>query len=151
MKVTKHQIDSFLKARTIAIAGESIKDKKFGKTILGHLINKGYHVIPVNHFANTMDGSKCYPSINELPAYVESLLIVTPKEQTDHILKSAIKKGIKNIWVQQHSDTEQTIPIAQKHLHDIIHSQCIYLYAGHTKGYHKLHRGILQLFSPIAN
>lgn len=151
MKVTRHQIDSFLKARTIAIAGESMNDKKFGKTIFGHLANNGYHVIPIKYNTNRFNGYKCYPSVNDLPSDVESLLIATPKEQTDHILKSAINRGIKNIWIQQHANTKQTISIAKARQHDIIHSQCICLFASRTKGIHKLHKGILQLFNLIAN
>ncbi len=151
MKVTRQQIEDFLKAQSIAIAGVSSDERKFGRKVFDELINSGYQVLPINPNAGTINGHTCYSSVNELPNDTESLLIVTPKSQTDTVLKEAISKGIKNIWVQQFSNTENTIAIAEKYQQDIIHSKCIFMFAEPVKGFHKFHKKILQVVGRLPN
>ena len=97
MKVTKDQINSFFEGKKLAIAGVSRSTKKFGYQIFNALKEKNYSVIPINPNADIIDGEVCYKSISNLPSGVDSILIVTPKHETDTVLREAIKKGIKNI------------------------------------------------------
>ena len=90
MKVRRQQIDDFFKEKQIAIAGVSRKPKKFGSVVFRELVDKGYEVLPVNPNAEEIEGVACYKDVEALPDKVESLLIVTPKEQTDDLLRQGI-------------------------------------------------------------
>lgn len=149
MNVTKKEIENFLEPRKLAIAGVSRNNKKFGYAIFKNLLDKGYDVLPVNPNAQLIDGINCFKTVSELPADITSLLIVTPKAQTDSILREAINKGIKNIWVQQMSETEQTIKIAEEYEVEIIHNKCIFMFSEPVSGVHKFHRTILKLFGSL--
>ena len=149
MKVTKKDIEKFLEPRKLAIAGASRNPKKFGHGIFIELLNKGYEVIPVNPHANEINGVKCYHKVSEIPDDVKSLLIVTPKEETDGVLREAINKGITNIWVQQMSETEDTIKIAEEYQVDVIYKKCIYMFAEPVAGFHKFHRTIVRIFGGL--
>jgi len=151
MTTTKQQIDTFFKSEYFAIAGVSRNEKKFGRKVYDELLRNNYKVVPINPLTKEINGSTCYPSVDELPNHIESLLILTPKVQTDQILKQAINKDIKNIWVQQFSNTNETLRIAQQHNQDIIHSQCIFMYAEPVKGFHKFHRTIVKVFGKLPN
>ena len=120
MKVTKEQINSFIDGNTIAIAGVSRSSKKFGHQVFSELKKKGYNVIPINPHAENIEGESCYKTVKDLPDNIDSLLIVTPKSETDGTLREAIQKGIKNIWVQQMSDTKETLRIAEEYQKEII-------------------------------
>ena len=148
MKVTKAQIEAFLEPKKLAIAGVSRNEKKFGFQIFKELLDKGYDVIPINPKAELINNVKVLPDIEALPPDVESLLIVTPKKQTDTILKKAISKGIKNIWVQQMSETNDTIKIAEEYQKEIIYNKCIYMFA-EPKGFHKFHKTIMKIFGKL--
>ncbi|MBR8535039.1 CoA-binding protein [Carboxylicivirga sediminis] len=151
MTVTKQQIDDFLKAQSIAIAGVSTDERKFGRKVFDELVKSGYQVLPINPNTNNINGHVCYQSVNELPEHTESLLIITPKNETDKVLKEAINKGIKNIWVQQFSNTENTIAIAEEYQQEIIHSKCIFMFAEPVKGFHKFHKQLLKVFGRLPN
>lgn len=149
MKIAKSQIDAFLSAGSIAIAGVSSDDKKFGRIVYNELKKKGYDVLPVNPNGAIIDGIQCYGDVTELPDEVESLLIITPQTETDRVLEKAINKGIKNIWVQQFSDTSDTLKVAEEYNREIIHKKCIFMFAEPVTGFHKFHRTLLGLLGRL--
>jgi uncharacterized protein len=151
MKVKKEQISNFFESKTIAIAGVSRNEKKFGNAVFKELRKKDFEIIPINPNVAEIDGLKCYSSIELLPIGVDSLLIVTPKKETDSVLRQAINKGIKNIWVQQMSETEATLKIAEEYQKEIIYNKCIFMFAEPTAGFHKFHRTILKVFGRLYN
>jgi uncharacterized protein len=151
MKVSKQLIDNFYSGKRIAIAGVSRNPKKFGYQVFNELVNKGFDILPINPKAETINNINCYPEVESLPADVESLLILTPKDQTDDILRKAINKGIKNIWVQQMSETSNTLKIAEEYQKEIIHHKCIFMFAEPVHSIHKFHRTLVKIFGGMPN
>ena len=146
MKVTKKAIENFFEPRKMAIAGVSRNPKKFGHVLFKELSEKGIEILPINPKTEEINGVKCYKSVAELPADIKSILIVTPKEETDAILREAINKGIPNIWVQQMSETEETMKIAEEYQVEIIYKKCAFMFAEPIKSFHKFHRTLVKLF-----
>jgi uncharacterized protein len=149
MKVTKQQITNFLEGKRLAIAGVSRDPKKFGYLVFKDLTKNGFTVLPINPKSELIDGIKCFKSVSELPKDVESLLIMTPKHMTDDTLREAISRGIKNIWVQQMSETKDTLKIAEEYQKEIIFGKCIYMFAEPVPGFHKFHRTLVKLFGAL--
>ncbi len=149
MPVSKAQITKFLQSDSIAIAGVSRNTKKFGRMLFDELQKRGYNVIPINPSTKEINGQKCYRNVNELPDYIDALLITTPKTETDKILVNAINKGITNIWVQQHSNTKETELLAEKHGQEIISKKCMMMFAQPVKGIHHFHRSLTGIFGQL--
>lgn len=149
MKASKDQISSFFNSDSIAIAGVSRNKKKFGRMVYEELKQKGYNVLPVNPSTSQINDETCYASINNLPGNIDSVLIATPRDQTDKVLKQAINKGIKNIWVQQFSNTKETIEIAEEYGKEIIYKKCVYMFAEPVIGIHKFHQTLTKLFGRL--
>lgn len=149
MKIRKEQISNFFEPKKLAIAGVSRNEKKFGNVIFKELRNKEFDVIPINPNVDEIQGVKCYRTIEDIPTDIDSLLIITPKKQTDTVLKLAIQKGIKNIWVQQMSETENTLKIAEEYNKEIIHHKCVFMFADPVAGVHKFHRAISKILGKL--
>jgi predicted CoA-binding protein len=149
MKVRKAQIDSFLEKKKLAVAGVSRNEKKFGHVIFKELSKKGYEVLPINPNSDSIGNTPCYPDVESLPKDVDSILIATPKFNTDEILRSSINRGIKNIWVQQASNTKDTLSIAKEYDVEIIHDKCIFMFTEPIQGFHKFHRTINHIFGAL--
>jgi hypothetical protein len=113
------------------------------------LKKNGYDVYPVNPRATDIDGGKCFATVTDLPADVRHLLILTPKKDTDAVLREAINKGITNIWVQQMSETAETIKIAEEFNVELIYKKCIYMFAEPVSGLHKFHRTLVKIFGKL--
>jgi uncharacterized protein len=145
---TAKQIDDFLSARPIAMAGVSRNPKKFGYVAFKELREKGLDLIPVNPGATEINGIKAYNSVATLPDGIKSLLIMTPKPQTASVVREARAKGIKNIWIQQMSDTPEAILELEGSGINVITKECIMMFHNPT-GLHKFHRRIKQFFGRL--
>jgi predicted CoA-binding protein len=148
--ITHAQIDAFFSVDTIAVAGVSRNPKKFGNIIFRTISDKKkYRVLPVNPAVDEIEGQKCYRDIASLPDAVHSIVLVTPKNKTAEALKSAIAKGIKNIWIQQHTETPEAIRIASESGLNVIFKKCIIMFTEPVAGFHRFHRNMMKFFGRL--
>ncbi len=139
-------IHSFLETREFAVAGVSRDPKKFGRRVYEHLRENGYQIYPVNPNAELLNGEKCYRSIAELPAEVDRIYIVTPADQTAESVRQSLDRGIRNIWIQQRSESPEAIDLINGREVNLIHNECIFMFAEPVKGGHAFHRFFSRLF-----
>jgi uncharacterized protein len=149
MRATKQMIQSFFEPKKIAVAGVSRSTKKFGGAVYKELTEKGFEVIPVNPNTDSLYGVTCFPSVSALPSGIESLLIVTSKKQTLEVLKEAVSKGIRNIWIQQMSETTDTVEYMQSNNLSVIMKECILMHSEPVSSIHKFHRTIKKIFGRL--
>ncbi len=139
-------VQSFLEPKEMAICGVSRNTRKFGRVVYDSLKEKGYKLYPVNPNTTKIDSDSCFRDVSELPVHVQYLYIVTPKSQTKEVIEKAIGKGIKNIWIQQMSETPDAIELAETNNINLIYKQCIFKFAEPVTGVHKFHRFMNKLF-----
>ena len=144
--ITKKKIDDFLKNKKLAIVGVSRAPKSFSREVYRELRKRGYELLAVNPYAEEIEGDRCYKNIEDLPPDAGNILIVTPKKETDQVLRSAINRGFTNIWVQQMSETADTIRIAEEFNVELIHNKCIFMFTEPISGIHNFHRTIMKIF-----
>ena len=143
---TLSSIQSFLETKEFAIAGVSRNPKKFGRHVYEHLKDNGYKIYPVNPNMEDINGETCYKSIQDLPENVDRIFIVTPARETEESVRLSLEKGIRNIWIQQRSDTPQALDLLKDQQVNLIHNKCIFMFADPVSGPHKFHRFINKLF-----
>ncbi len=146
MKATRASIDAFLAGRKVAVAGVSRDPKKFGHIVFRQLRERGFEVFPVNPGTDTIDGIPCFRSVSALPLNVHSLIILTPKKQTREVVAEALAKGIDNIWIQQMSDTPESLALARSQPVNLVAGECILMHIDPVTGIHKFHRALKKLF-----
>ena len=146
----RNTIDEILAHKKIAIAGVSRDPRKFGNVLYCTLKNKGYDVYPINPSADNIDDCTCYHKVSDLPMEVKDLLIATAVKDTDDVIKEAIDKGIKNIWIQNGSETASAIKMAQDNHINLVTGACFLMYA-EPKGFHKLHQVVAKMFGKYEN
>ena len=139
----------FDKQKSIAVAGVSQNPKKFGRIVYDDLKKKGYKLIPINPHSNKIGDDECIKSITELSKDVDRLIIITPKNKTDVLLYEASLKEIKYVWIQQMSQTKESITIAKQLNLNVIINQCVFMFAEPVQGIHKFHKGIKRLFGGL--
>lgn len=144
--VTLNQINNFLAPRKLAIAGVSRNPKKFGGYVFNELKQKGFQLYPVNPNAEEIQGEKCFKSLEELPADVSRLLILTAKSETEAVAEAAAKKGFEMVWVQQTSDTPEALKTLNDARIQVIANKCIMMFAAPVKGGHAFHRFFVKAF-----
>jgi predicted CoA-binding protein len=142
---TLKQINEFLDSQPIALVGASRNPKKFGYTAFKELKEKGMKIIPVNPQAVEILGEKSYPSVKMLPPEVQSIIVFTKKDKTASVIRDAKEKGIKQIWIQQMSDSKEALNELKDSGINVITGQCILM---HFKPHsiHKFHGSLKKFF-----
>jgi predicted CoA-binding protein len=138
-------IEEFIAAGPIAMVGVSRNPKKFGQMAFKELKDKGLNIIPVNPGAEEILGIKAYPDVIALPSEVKGVVIMTKKDQTVAVIKQVKAKGIKNLWIQQSSDSKDAIKELEGSGINFITGECILMhYKPHS--IHKFHKAFLKFF-----
>ena len=142
---TLKQINEFLESQPIAMVGASRNPKKFGYTAFKELKEKGMKIIPVNPQADEILGEKSYPNVKMLPPEVQSIIVLTKKDQTASVIRDAKERGIKQIWIQQMADTKEALDELKDSGINFISGECILMhYKPHS--IHKFHGSLKKLF-----
>jgi uncharacterized protein len=142
---TLKQINQFLENQPIAMVGVSRNPKKFGYAAFKELKEKGMKIIPVNPEADEIMGEKSYRNVGALPEDVKGIIVMTKKNQTASVVKEALAKGIKEIWIQQMADSKEAISELKGSDINYITGQCILMhYKPHS--IHKFHGNLKKFF-----
>ena len=124
----KHREDiaRFLQAKKIAVVGASTQRNKFGNKVLRCYMEHNYDVIPVNPGVDEIEGLPCVASVAELPPEVEALSIITPPSVTLEVVKQAISKGIKHVWMQPGAEGAEAVALClQNDINTIADGSCL--------------------------
>lgn len=142
---TLKQIGEFLDSEPLALVGVSRNPRKFGFTAFKELRDKGMNVIPVNPFADRLYNSDVFHDINSLPENIRGLIIMTKKEATAGIIKDALAKGIKQIWIQQGSESSDALTELDASDANYVIKQCILMHYK-PNSIHKFHGKLKKFF-----
>jgi len=143
--VTLKQIEEFLSSEPIAMVGVSRNPKKFGFAAFKELKEKGMKIIPVNPHAEEILGVKVFPNIKSLPAETKGLVVMTQKSKTAIVIREAKNKGIKQIWIQQMSQSPEALQELKDTDINYISGECILMYYK-PHSFHKFHRALKKFF-----
>lgn len=138
-------IKNFIESKRIAIVGVSQSNSKFGNSVYRELKGKGYDVVPVHQTMEIFDQDRCYKNIQSIDPKVDGVLINVKKENVKSILDDAHQAGTKKIWLQQGSETHETVKYGQELGMNIVSGHCIMMYAEPVKSVHAFHRWIWRL------
>lgn len=116
----------------------SRSEKKFSYSLYKSLKSKGYQLFAVNPNTDRIDEEYFYGNIQSLPQKVNGVVIVVPPNQTEKVVMEAAA-GINHIWIQQGAESEQAIDFCKKNGINVIHNQCILMFA-EPSFLHKCHR-----------
>ena len=113
MSVFNPKIREFLNGNKFAVAGASEDREKYGNKVLRAYLQNELNVVPVNPHSETIEGRPVASSLIQIPDEVDSVSIVTPPNVTELVVKQAIAKGVRNIWMQPGAESNQAIQLAE--------------------------------------
>ena len=142
-------IEAFVQNKRLAVVGVSRSGKKFGNIALKELKQRGYEVYSIHPQAQEIDGEQCYPSLSAVQGKVDGVLVSVPPKQAVNVLNEAAAIGVKDIWLQQGSESSEVLAQAKKLGLSVISGKCILMYAPPVRGAHGLHRFVMKLIGQL--
>jgi len=137
---SKNAVDNFLTCKSIAVAGVSRNKRKFGYIVYAHLKENNYKVYPINPNVKEINSEKCYPNLAEIKEKIDGVILVVPPTQSVKVVREANELGIKNIWFQQVSSSEEAVKFCEGNNISFVRDECILMFAEPVKSIHKFHR-----------
>ena len=120
-------IKEFMAQKRFAVVGATTDTKKYGNEIFRNLTSRGYEVYPVNPRLKELEGTKCYPSLSDIPVKVDVVDFVVPPPVTEEIIKECKELGLDRIWLQPGSESEAAIDYCRENNMKVVHDVCVML------------------------
>lgn len=142
-------IQDFIQCKRIAVVGASRSGKKFGNAIYTELKQRGYQVFIVHPEAQEIDGNRCVHNLAALNGEVDGVVICVTPKQAAQVLREAVDAGIKQIWLQQGSDSTEVLQVARDLGVNPVVGKCILMYAQPVRSFHGWHRAFNKLIGQL--
>ena len=146
---TQKLVAEFLAQKKIAVVGVSRKKTKFGNAIYKELKEKGYRVYPVNPNMSTIENDICYPDLHSLPEKVDAVVFNISPAQTVKVLIDVKETGIKKVWLQQGSQSDEAIKFCEENGIDYVSNECVLMFAHPSAFIHRAHKWIWGVFGKL--
>ena len=108
----------------IAVVGATVNKEKFGYKVYKSVKGLGFTVYPVNPKYEEIDGDKCYSSLKDLPEKPDVVITVVPPRVTEKIVRQCKELGIKRVWMQPGSESEEAISYCRENGIKVVHHAC---------------------------
>src|SRR3990172_7564994 len=102
-------MEKFFDSPAFGVVGASTLREKYGNKVLRCYLQHGRKAVPVNPREKQIEGVPCAASVDALPADVKSISVITPPKVTEEVVEAAIKKGIRNVWMQPGAESAKAI------------------------------------------
>jgi len=95
--------------RVVAVVGLSRDPAKDSNAVASYLMGKGYRIIPINPYADTVLGERCYKSLSDAPERIQREIeivdVFRPSGDVPAIIEQAIEMrgrfgNPKVVWLQ---------------------------------------------------
>lgn len=146
---TRSAVREFLAQKKLAIAGVSRSGKGFGNVVLKELRSKGYEMLPVHPEATETQDLTCVRSVADAAGAVGGLVLVTPPDATEHLVREAAAASIPRIWMQQGAESPAAVALCKESGIDVVHGECILMFAVPVRHVHRFHRWIQGLLGKL--
>jgi predicted CoA-binding protein len=133
--LSRSEIEEILtKRKTIVIVGLSRDSDKDSHRVSAYLKAHGFHIIPVNPFANEILGEKSYERLLDIPPDVQKTIevvdIFRPAEDVPSIVEQAIKLKtlygtLQVVWMQLGIANEEAAEAAKKAELTVVMNKCM--------------------------
>lgn len=112
-------------SEVIAVVGLSDKKDRPSYRVASYLKKHGYKIIPVNPGISEVLGEKSYPDLESVPYNIDVVDIFRKSEDVPAIVKSAIAKGARAVWLQEGIYNDEAARLADEAGIDFVMDRCM--------------------------
>lgn len=112
------------RTRTIAVVGASRDPNKAAGSVPAGLQRRGFRIIPINPYADTLFGERVYRSLLDVPEPVDLVDVFRPAAEAPGIARQAVAAGAKAFWLQLDLRSDEARRIIESAGMDYVEDEC---------------------------
>ena len=112
-------------AKNIAVVGLSPNESKPSNEVAKFLIERGFNVFPVYPKFDEILGRKVYRNLTQIDEYIDIAVMFRKGEFASELVKDAVKKGVKTLWLQLGITNDEAGAVASENGINFVQDKCI--------------------------
>ena len=112
-------------AKNIAVVGLSPDEGKPSNEVAKFLIESGFNVFPVYPKFDEILGRKVYRNLTQIDQDIDIAVMFRKGEFASELVKDAVKKGVKTLWLQLGITNDEAGAIARDNGINFVQDRCI--------------------------
>ena len=108
----------------IAVVGASRDPNKAGGSVPFGLQRRGFRIIPINPYADTLFGERLYRTLAEVPEKIDLVDVFRPAGEAADIARQAVAVGARALWLQLDIRSDEARRIAEEAGLDYVEDEC---------------------------
>jgi predicted CoA-binding protein len=141
----KEKVADFLSQERIAVAGVSRSKESPGaaNAIYRRFRDSGYQVYAINPNADEVEGDRCYHSVKDIPDSVGGVVIVTPENAVEQVVRECAEAGVRRVWMHDGihsmgtSVSKPAVEFCQQNGITVIAGACPLMFGKPSDGFHR--------------
>lgn len=126
MQSNNNNIEQILSAaKNIAVVGLSPDESKPSNEVAKFLIERGFNVFPIYPKFDEILGRKVYRNLTQIDEDIDIAVMFRKGEFASELVKDAIKKGVKTLWLQLGITNDAAGAIARENGINFVQDKCI--------------------------
>ncbi len=147
MSTIQEKAHDFLAQKRIAVAGVSRHGDQPANLIYRKLRDAGHEVFATNPKTETAEGATCYPDLTSIPGGVDAVVVATPPDAAESIVRQCSELGISRVWMHRSfgrgSVSETAVETCREHGISVIPGGCPMMFEEPVDFGHKCIRWML--------
>ena len=119
------EIKEIFSLKNVTVVGMSKNEGKAAHYVPKYLSENGYNITPVNPTTDKILDKKCYQSVVDVEESIDIVDVFRPSDQVLPIVKDAIKKKPKVIWLQEGIHNVEAEELARKEGIKVVFNRCM--------------------------
>ena len=112
-------------AKNIAVVGLSPDESKPSNEVAKFLIERGFNVFPIYPKFDEILGRRVYRNLAQINEDIDIAVMFRKGEFASELVKDAIKKGVKTLWLQLGITNDAAGAIARENGINFVQDKCI--------------------------
>lgn len=106
------------------MVGASRDPDKPGGSVPSGLQRRGFRIIPINPYADTLFGERVYRKLLDVPEKIDLVDVFRPAADAPEIARQAVLVGAKALWLQLDIRSQEAREIAEAAGMDYVEDEC---------------------------
>ncbi len=153
MTTLREAAEEFLAQPRLAVAGVSRDSRQPANLIYRRLRDAGHETFAVNPNTDSVEGERCYRSVDSIPVELDGVVVVTTPEAAETVVEECVRSGVPRVWLHRGigpgSVSERAIARCRESGTRVIRGGCPNMFGATSDAGHRCMRAMLALTGKI--